>query len=536
MMAEKNTFLDHNISCNMNMINEFSEGVSGLFMNAQDLLSESQGILSSIEGIAGSIPGEARYAGLIDSIHGCLSKIRMCDMGAIGFQIIGKTNNYVENMYSIDREYAERIKQKSYHGIMRTKEITKSSGKKNKLYLEADSLLVCSSDPYFVSTDSSEEEIKLQKKLKTLQHYNDAYSHVQDQRARDYYRAKVNEYFHNEIQPTLSDKITNAYEATGEYAEGNKDGKEINEVEIMWKEVLLITKCCSNVLAYKKNYGNLTSEIDQIISDINVGKMAAAVAVSEQIKRKNDRYYLDLTNIYNKAYIDAKNNPTVTWEQFEKLNWAKMTEKEFIEMNIYLKEYDITKEDSVKMFLATCLHEAGSGSAVLENGSDLYFANKSYKKEERGVGYCQLTFYENQIMFLEYKEDPLINEINGMGKEEVLAKYDIAGYIAQNYNPWDISCYVWAEAEHSREKNINKYSEVYGCNERTFLATQYFINGYPTKETEFDNDLGEIVRENIEYSFSSDYKHLYVNGREYKTPKNWEDRKEQFNNVQEVFK
>ena len=30
--------------------------------------------------------------------------------------------------------------------------------------------------------------------------------------------------------------------------------------------------------------------------------------------------------------------------------------------------------------------------------------------------------------------------------------------------------------------------------------------------------------------------HLYVNGREYKAPKNWEDRKAQFNNVQEAFK
>lgn len=59
---------------------------------------------------------------------------------------------------------------------------------------------------------------------------------MQDQRARDYYRAKVNEYFHNEIQPTLSNKITNAHEVTGEYAEENKDGKEINEIEIMWKE------------------------------------------------------------------------------------------------------------------------------------------------------------------------------------------------------------------------------------------------------------------------------------------------------------
>lgn len=535
-MAGKNTFLDHNISCDMDMLNEFSEGVSGLFMNAQDILSESQGILRSIEGIVGSIPGEARYAGLVDSIHGCLSKIRMCDMGAIGFQIIGKTNNYVENMYSIDREYAEKIKQKSYPGIIRTKEVTKSSSKKNKLYLEADSLLVCSSDPYFVSNNSSEEGIKLQEKLKTLQHYNDAYNHVQDQRARDYYRAKVNEYFHNEIQPTLSNKITNAYEVTGEYAEENKDGKEINEIEIMWKEVLLITKCCSNVLTYKNNYGNITSEIDQIISDINDGKMTAAVAASEQIKRKNDRYYLDLISIYNKAYIDAKNNPIVTREQFKKINWSEMTEREYIQMNIYLKEYGITTEDSVQMFLATCLHESGGGSSVLENGSAFYYDGQSYKKEIRGVGYCQLTHFDNQEKFLEYKEDPLINEINGMSEDEVIAEYNIAEYIARNYSPWDVSCYVWAEASYSGEKNLNTYSKVNGCNERTFLATQYFINGYPTKETEFNKDLGEIVHENIEYSFSSDYMHLYVNGREYKAPKNWEDRKAQFNNVQEAFK
>ena len=80
------------------------------------------------------------------------------------------------------------------------------------------------------------------------------------------------------------------------------------------------------------------------------------------------------------------------------------------------------------------------------------------------------------------------------------------------------------------------FSRGFDIDKEYIFRSQYFINGYPTKETEFNKDLGEIVHENIEYSFSSDYMHLYVNGREYKAPKNWEDRKAQFNNVQEAFK
>ena len=116
-MSQKPIILKHNISCNMDMINEFAGGVSRLFMNAQDILSDGEGILKSIEGIVCSIPEEARYAGLLDCVHACCSKIKMCDMSATGFGIIGKTNGYVDNLYSIDNQYAEKIGESRWNKI-----------------------------------------------------------------------------------------------------------------------------------------------------------------------------------------------------------------------------------------------------------------------------------------------------------------------------------------------------------------------------------------------------------------------------------
>lgn len=277
MMAGKNTFLDHNISCNMDMINEFSEGVSGLFMNAQDILSESQGILSSIEGIAGSIPGEARYAGLIDSIHGCLSKIRMCDMGAIGFQIIGKTNNYVENMYSIDREYAEKIRKSNWNVI------------KERLSGVAGSN-VYSSNPNSVSgNSSSEKDVVLQKKLDKLQYYDKVYNHVQDQKGRDYYQAKMNEYFNAEIQPLLSQKIVIADNMTCKYCMSEEI--TIGKVYDAWDDVLNISKYCGNVATYNNTYRELNSNINKIrIQVLDTANTKSVKKISNQIARTNEKY------------------------------------------------------------------------------------------------------------------------------------------------------------------------------------------------------------------------------------------------------
>lgn len=277
MMAGKNTFLDHNISCNMDMINEFSEGVSGLFMNAQDLLSESQGILSSIEGIAGSIPGEARYAGLIDSIHGCLSKIRMCDMGAIGFQIIGKTNNYVENMYSIDREYAEKIRKNNWNVI------------KERLSGVAGSN-VYSSNPNSVSgNSSSEKDVVLQKKLDKLQYYDKVYNHVQDQKGRDYYQAKMNEYFNAEIQPLLSQKIVIADNMTCKYCLSEEI--TIGKVYDAWDDVLNISKYCGNVVTYNNTYRELNSNINKLrIQVLDTANTKSVKKISNQIARTNEKY------------------------------------------------------------------------------------------------------------------------------------------------------------------------------------------------------------------------------------------------------
>lgn len=376
MMAGKNTFLDHNISCNMDMINEFSEGVSGLFMNAQDLLSESQGILSSIEGIAGSIPGEARYAGLFDSIHGCLSKIRMCDMGAIGFQIIGKTNNYVENMYSIDREYAEKIRKSNWNVI------------KERLSGVAGSN-VYSSNPNSVSgNSSSEKDVVLQKKLDKLQYYDKVYNHVQDQKGRDYYQAKMNEYFNAEIQPLLSQKIVIADNMTCKYPLSEEI--TIGKVYDAWDDVLNISKYCGNVTTYNNTYRELDSNINKLrIQVLDTANTKSVKKISNQIARTNEKYVFNpivpggkLDNamkeidmlIENASFADAKERKG-RQEKIDKIINSVIKSEMYKNVNIVLNDlinyYDIKeteiKYDTVELAIIRILNQKYETEAAFNN-------------------------------------------------------------------------------------------------------------------------------------------------------------------------
>lgn len=204
-MLQKPIILKHNISCNMDMINEFADGVSGLFMNAQDILSDGEGILKSIEGIVCSIPEEARYAGLLDCVHACCSKIKMCDMSATSFGIIGKTNSYVDNLYSIDNQYAEKIGESRWNKIKeRLQEenfFSKYSCYKKNNYLEKYAL----GNVKYYNTKNDISDTK----LNTLKRLNELYSHIEDQKGRDYYQEKINHFFYENIEMELPQKINN---------------------------------------------------------------------------------------------------------------------------------------------------------------------------------------------------------------------------------------------------------------------------------------------------------------------------------------
>lgn len=429
MMAGKNTFLDHDISCNMDMINEFSEGVSGLFMNAQDLLSESQGILSSIEGIAGSIPGEARYAGLFDSIHGCLSKIRMCDMGAIGFQIIGKTNNYVENMYSIDREYAEKIRKSNWNVI------------KERLSGVAGSN-VYSSNPNSVSgNSSSEKDVVLQKKLDKLQYYDKVYNHVQDQKGRDYYQAKMNEYFNAEIQPLLSQKIVIADNMTCKYPLSEEI--TIGKVYDAWDDVLNISKYCGNVTTYNNTYRELNSNINKLrIQVLDTANTKSVKKISNQIARTNEKYVFNPivpggkldnamkeidTLIEEASFADAKERKEKQ-EKIDEIINSVIKSEMFKDVNIVLndlmnyyaiKETEI-KYDTVELAIIRILNQKYETEAAFNNA----YPGVAKKIEELTV-----SIRNDESMSLENQN--MLEQLQTLQKFEYITKDKII-----NQNEW----------------------------------------------------------------------------------------------------
>lgn len=464
-MAGKNTFLDHNISCDMDMVNEFSEGVSGLFMNAQDILSESQGILRSIEGIVESIPVEARYAGLIDSIHGCLSKIRMCDMGAIGFQIIGKTNNYVENMYSIDREYADLIKEHTRlcSGLINnTAKITFGKlSPRFKIGTKKRDFLLLSADKFIPSINRDMEEKELLKKIDKMQYYGKAYTHVQDQKARDYYQRKMNEYFSNELRPILGKKIDTTLKKMDEM--NNKESIEA------WHEVKEIVQACKFAKTYQSLCEGLELDVNVIIAALmnnktilpEVEKVKKICIGLNQLHELSDEYFQWLCIAESVELIpyrckadndDAQKAKTVTlgigftfdingthWKELEEvLGWTELDIRNVINI-VYNNEevdekYIITEEQAKQLF---------------EKTSDKYIENVNYNVEMYNSRNDEITFYsqnEFEAMF-----DYAYN--NGLGEKSNGVQYrDDDKYIIYYYLRKDQENGVIAIIEQSEGK------------------------------------------------------------------------------------
>lgn len=295
MAENSNYLLGHNISCNIDMIHEFSAGVNSLFMNAQDILNEGKGILNTISGIMGSIPGEALHGGLSDSIRDCLSRMEMCDMGMEGFVLVRKANSYVDNLYGADSSHAEKVRGcAGYFQSLIWQNVQMhmigENGKGIPSILQIIRSLKLNGSIDSRNVDNEEEEF--QRKLDQLNRYSDSYTHVQDPRGREYYQRKMNEYFHAEIQPVLSQRIVTANNITSKYIKEEAD-ITADKVFFSWNSVLNITKYCGNVITYQNDYGNFKEDIDVIMEDIKQGSNDNIEKMIISIQKVNANYCYD---------------------------------------------------------------------------------------------------------------------------------------------------------------------------------------------------------------------------------------------------
>lgn len=202
------------------------------------------------------------------------------------------------------------------------------------------------------------------------------------------------------------------------------------------------------------------------------------------------------------------------------LGWADASSAEIIALNAALEKYNITKRESIIMFLATCAAESGYGRSKLEDGDDAYFALKDYSKEERGVGYIQLTFGDSHKAFLIAMHDDYMGA-------------DTAEHIDENYGPWESAAWAWSEKLYGSGWRLDDYAVEKRLCIETFLSIQYYINGYPTDEDEnvlegFSDNISGIVNEGFKYKIDIPNNKLRVNGREYPLPKGWEAREEAY--------
>lgn len=210
----------------------------------------------------------------------------------------------------------------------------------------------------------------------------------------------------------------------------------------------------------------------------------------------------------------------VTKDQLIEFGW-KDTSDGFVEaLNSALLRYEIVDKNSIAMFMATMASESGWGAATLEIGTDSYFASKGYDRYQRGAGFIQLTGRAAHLNFLKSMGDSFSGQ-------------DTATYIAKNY-PMEASAWFWSNAAKTGMGNLNAYVEEYGAGENVFLATQYFVNGFPSaqKYPTFGNDLGAI-RAGADFKIEGNK--LYVNGKTYPVFINWQERKANYQKAIDAF-
>lgn len=172
--------------------------------------------------------------------------------------------------------------------------------------------------------------------------------------------------------------------------------------------------------------------------------------------------------------------------------------------------------------MATMAAESGWGKNTLEQGSNAYFANKKYGKNERGAGYIQITWRNTHLAFLKSMNDSFSGA-------------DTATYIANKY-PMEASAWFWSNMQKTGEGNLNAYVNKNGGDLGIFLITQYYVNGVPQG---IDKDLSSI-RKGGSFTINKDKKgnsvSLSVNGNTYSLPNGWDDRVDAYNKAVNAFK
>lgn len=119
--------------------------------------------------------------------------------------------------------------------------------------------------------------------------------------------------------------------------------------------------------------------------------------------------------------------------------------------------------------------------------------------------------------------------------EGIISKLqEVHGTVPGNYDPWEVSVYTWSECKFGKNVVLNQYSNEKGASIQTFLAVEYFINGF-SKEDFFGSNLSGIVNNGYEYTIDKEQNELIVNSQAYDLPSNWSQREEAFTNAKKVF-
>jgi len=220
----------------------------------------------------------------------------------------------------------------------------------------------------------------------------------------------------------------------------------------------------------------------------------------------------------------------VTIKQLLDFGWKDINDESVKELNQMLQEYGITDKGSIAFFMATCGHESGMGEKTLEDGTEEEFEERGYDLNTCGAGYIQITGAEQENFYVAIKKDMPEN---------------MASDIAKNY-AWRASAWVWAASEKGEGVLLNEYVEKNGTDERIFLITQYFINGYLDKDVypKFDDDLRNVRKGRADFIYIEPLneeergiiKIIYgEEEKEYPAPINYGDRKEKYDAAMEAF-
>ncbi|MDR2546446.1 MAG: LXG domain-containing protein [Lachnospiraceae bacterium] len=194
-----------------------------------------------------------------------------------------------------------------------------------------------------------------------------------------------------------------------------------------------------------------------------------------------------------------------------------------------LTRYNITNMNSIMMFMATCAHESGRGSATLEilqNGRPV----GSNTAEARGASYIQLTHEYNHKAFLEKMGD-------------TYSGVNTAVHISENYSPWEVSAWFWCMVEKSHMNNINNYVNEYGNSLGVFFVTQSYVNGWPEVKVngvkiQFKNSEMIKIRDG-EIILDIDKNNRFycdVDKLRYPAPRGWDKREQRYHEANGIFK